>query len=223
MKPDFTSLIDDLTLSYCYRPALKQLTGLIILMHGVGSNEQSLLALARYIPEDYSVVLVRSPLTMAPGAYAAFAVSFTADGPKIDAAAAENSRQKLLRFIPELQLRYGIPAERTLIGGFSQGGIMSAGLALTAPKNVRGFAVLSGRILPEIRPIIASAKELKHLSALVVHGDADDRLPVHLAVQSTALLEELGLPFRSLRYPMGHEITREVATDFANWVCNLLP
>lgn len=221
MSTIFSPLIDDLALAYRYRPAVAQPIGLVILMHGVGSNEDSLLGLAGFIPENISVVTVRSPLTMAPGAYSAFSVNFTTDGPKIDAAAAESSRQKLLRFIPELQQRYGLVAEQTLIAGFSQGGIMSASLALTAPKSIRGFAILSGRILPEIGPLIAPTEDLKHLSALVVHGQDDDRLPYFWAEKSATLLQERGVPFHLLHYKMSHEITREVATDFAEWVRNI--
>jgi phospholipase/carboxylesterase len=121
MNIDFSPLIDDLPLAYRYRPAVGQPIGLVILMHGVGSNEDSLLGLGSFIPNNLSVVLVRSPLTMEPGANSAFSVSFTANGPKIDTAAAEASRQRLLRFIPELQLRYGVTSDQTLIAGFSQG------------------------------------------------------------------------------------------------------
>lgn len=222
MNIDFSPLIDDLPLAYRYRPAVGQPIGLVILMHGVGSNEDSLLGLASFIPENLSVVSVRSPLTMAPGAYSAFSVSFTANGPKIDTAAAEASRQRLLRFIPELQLRYGTASDQTLIAGFSQGGIMSASLALTAPKCVRGFAILSGRILPEIEPLIARAEDLQHLSALVIHGKNDDRLPYFWADKSTELLQAHSIPFHLLNYGIGHEITREVAIDFAAWVRNIL-
>lgn len=222
MNIDFSPLIDDLPLAYRYRPAVGQPIGLVILMHGVGSNEDSLLGLASFIPENLSVVSVRSPLTMAPGAYSAFSVSFTANGPKIDTAAAEASRQRLLRFIPELQLRYGVTSDQTLIAGFSQGGIMSASLALTAPKCVRGFAILSGRILPEIELLIARAEDLQHLSALVIHGKNDDRLPYFWAEKSTELLQAHGIPSHLLNYGIGHEITHEVATDFASWVRNIL-
>jgi len=218
MKPDFSPLIDDLSLLYRHRPATGQPSGLVILMHGVGSHENAMLGLASSIAEHMAVVVVRSPLTMAPGAYSAFSVSFTAEGPKIDAAAAEASRQKLVQFIPELQLRYGMTAAQTLIAGFSQGGIMSASLALTAPQCVRGFALLSGRILPEIGPLIAPAGDLKHLSALIIHGENDDRLPYFWAEKSAVLLREHGIPFRLQQYKMGHEITREAATDFADWV-----
>lgn len=224
MKTEFSPLIDDLSLAYRYRSAASQpAAGLVILMHGVGSNEDGLIALASYIPENYAVASVRSPLTMTPGAYSAFPVSFTSAGPKIDFDAAEASRQKLVSFVSALQQRYGIPAEKTLIGGFSQGGIMSASLALTAPKSIRGFAILSGRILPEIKPLIAAHDDLQHLAALVIHGEADDRLPYSWAEKSGALLNELGIPLQSLRYPMGHEITRDVAIDFARWISDLLP
>lgn len=222
MKTVFFPLIEDLPLSYRWRPALAQPAGLVILMHGVGSNEAALLGLASHLSEDHAVALVRSPLTMAPGAYSAFAVSFTADGPKIDGVAAENSRQKLHNFVLALQARYEIPATRTVIGGFSQGGIMSASLALTAPGCIRGFAILSGRILPEIGPLIASAEELRGISAFVAHGDTDDRLPISWAERSVSLLEERGVPCQFRRYPMGHEVNRGVAADFAHWVHQLL-
>ncbi|MFH1658159.1 MAG: phospholipase [Pseudomonadota bacterium] len=222
MKTEFTQLIEDLPLAYRYRQSTEQPGGLIVLMHGVGSNEESLLGLASYIPENHSVALVRSPLCMGPGVYSAFAVNFTASGPVIDVGAAEGSRKKLIAFIPELQRRYEILPERTLIGGFSQGGIMSASLALTEPSCVRGFAILSGRILTEIESLMAPKDDLKHLSALVVHGHADDRLPFYWAERSVAKLEELGIDFQSLAYPMGHEIIREVAADFANWVRRMM-
>lgn len=222
MNTAFSPLIDDLTLAYRYRPAVGQPSGLLILMHGVGSNENALLGLASFVPENIAVVSARSPLTMAPGAYTAFPVSFTADGPRIDAAAAEASRQRLMRFIPELQSRYGVTAEQTLIAGFSQGGIMSASLALTAPGFIRGFAILSGRILPEIAPLIAPADDLKHLSALVIHGEYDDRLPYAWAEKSLGLLRQHGIQSQLLQYQMGHEITREVVDDFADWVRNVL-
>lgn len=220
MKPEFSPLIEDLPLFYHYRPAMGEPSGLLILMHGVGSNETAMLGLASYIPENYSVVSVRSPLTMGVGAYSAFSVSFTADGPKIDAAAAESSRQKLLQFIPEIQRRYGATAELTLIAGFSQGGIMSASLALTKPELVRGFAILSGRILPEIAPLIAPKEDLKRISAMVMHGENDGTLPYFWAERSVTLLQELGISFDFMNYKIGHEITREVAADFASWVSN---
>lgn len=218
----FTPLIDDLSLAYRFRQGKGQPRGLLVLLHGVGSNETSLAGLAATLPESYSVALVRSPIAMGPAAFCAFAVQFTAGGPVIDAHAAEESRQKLLRFVTQLQARTNLPPSLTLIAGFSQGGIMSASLALTAPAAVAGFAILSGRILPEIAPLMAPREELARLSALILHGEHDTTLPVSWAEHSTELLRTLGLSFRDRRYPARHEITPAMATDFVAWVDEVL-
>lgn len=215
-------LVDDLSLAYRLYPADGPVRGLVLLLHGVGSNEASLAGLAALLPADIAVALVRSPIALGPGAFCAFPVNFTAQGPVIEAEAAEHSRQALGRFIGEIQARTGIPAARTVIAGFSQGGIMAAGLALTSPAQVAGFAILSGRILPEITPLIAPGPALAHLQGLVLHGEADDRLPVAWAERSAELLQALGIACEQRRYGAGHEVTPAMAGDFAAWVGRVL-
>lgn len=216
-------LIDDLSLSYRLRPAEGPAQGLVVLLHGVGSNEASMAGLAAVLPPSLAVALVRSPIALGPSAFCAFQVSFTANGPVIDAEAAEVSRGKLAVFIADLRARLRISAERTVVAGFSQGGIMSASLALTRPDSVAGFAILSGRILPEIAPLLAPAAELARLQALVTHGSFDNTLPVAWAERSDQWLGELGVQFDSRRYPAGHEITVDMARDFLSWVARVLP
>jgi len=216
-------LIDDLSLSYRLRPADGPAQGLVVLLHGVGSNEASMAGLAAVLSPSLAVALVRSPIALGPSAFCAFQVSFTSNGPVIDVEAAEVSRGKLVVFIADLQARLRIPAERTVVAGFSQGGIMSASLALTHPDSVAGFAILSGRILPEIAPLLAPAVELARLQALVTHGSVDNTLPAAWAERSDQWLGELGVPLESHRYPAGHEITPDMARDFVGWAVRVLP
>ncbi len=216
-------LVEDLGLPYRLCPARGQPSALLVLLHGVGANETSLAGLVPLLPEHVTTALVRSPFQMAPGAYSAFTVNFTAAGPVIDPAQAESSRRTLVDVVGQLQARSGLAPARTAIAGFSQGGIMSAGVALTRPDTVAGFAIMSGRILPEIGPLIAPAAALARLHGLIIHGDGDDRLPVHFAEQSAALLTRLGVPFTDRRYAMAHEITRASALDFVAWLGALLP
>jgi len=211
-------LLENLPLACRLREAEGEAAGLVLLMHGVGSNETSLAGFLSLLPRNLHVALVRFPYEMAPGAYSAFSVTFTADGPVIDAAAAEASRLKLVAFVGALQARTGMAPERTLAAGFSQGGIMAAGLGLTRPDTVAGFAILSGRILPEISPHLAAKSALAHLDALIAHGEYDDRLPVSCAERSAELLGELGVRFEQKRYAARHEITRNMADDFVAWV-----
>ena len=113
------------------------------------STELSLSDLAAGVDPHTLVVLPRGPLALGPNQCAWFRVAFTANGPQIVEREAEQARHTLIRFITQLQTQHHIAPEHTVVAGFSQGGIMSASVALTSPESVAGFGVLSGRILPE--------------------------------------------------------------------------
>ncbi|HEY3433481.1 MAG TPA: phospholipase [Rhodocyclaceae bacterium] len=212
------ALTQDLSLPYRFQEATAPAKTLLLLLHGVGSNETSLAGLLPLLPETVSIALVRSPFPMGQNAFRAFSVDFTAQGPVINAEEAEASRQLLLRFVGELQARTGISAQNTLIAGFSQGGIMSAGLALTQPDTVAVFGIISGRILPQIEPLIASQDKLQHLHGLILHGEQDGTLPVTWADNSAALLQAHHVPFTLHKFQARHEITAAMAQTFADWV-----
>ena len=115
--------------------------GCVILLHGVGGNETNLAELATEIDPDILVVLVRGPLELAATQFAWFHVMFGASGPKIVPEQAEHSRLDLIQFITSLQQRFNLDPDYTVVAGFSQGGILSASVALSAPDLVAGFGM----------------------------------------------------------------------------------
>jgi len=191
---------------------------LLLLLHGVGGNEMQLAALAQQQDARVRVVLVRGPLVFGPGQFGWFQVRFGPRGPSIDPAQAETSRQQLLRLVGSMQDATGVTPRQTAVAGFSQGGIMSAGLALTQPRQVGGFGLLSGRILPEIEPLIAPTGELEAIEGFISHGEHDDKLPLEWAHKADAWLRQLGVPHHTLHYPAGHELTPGMAADFRDWL-----
>jgi phospholipase/carboxylesterase len=211
----------DATLGLSYRlrqPVPLKPTKCLVLLHGVGGNETNLIDLADGVDRETLVVFARGPLQLGAGQYAWFRVMFTANGPSIVAEEAERSREMMIHFLAALRERYGIAAKNTVIAGFSQGGILSASVALTEPESVAGFAVLSGRILPELEPKLASKARLAPLRALIGHGEHDSKLPVHWAHRSDQLLTDLGVNHRLRLYPMDHEISAEMHEDFLSWL-----
>ena len=205
------------------QPAPAAPDALLVLLHGVGGNETNLAGLAQSIPPNTLVVLPRGPLEIGPGQHAWFRVSFTAAGPQIVASEAEDSRRALVRLLEQVQAAHAIPGARTLIAGFSQGGILSASVGLSAPERVRGFAVLAGRILPELEPHIAApATRLAGLDALIAHGRDDDKLPLAWAERADAWLTRLGVAHDLQLYPGGHGIGSDMAEDFHAWVTTRL-
>jgi len=190
----------------------------VLLLHGVGSSETNLADLAAAIPPDTLVVLPRGPVQFAPGQFGWFHVTFTPGGPSIDAAEAESSHLTLIRFVEQLQSTYGIAAQNTFVAGFSQGGILSASLALSAPERLAGFALLSGRILPELKTQIASTQALAHLRVFIGHGEYDSKLPKAWAQRADQWLEELGVAHETHYYPIDHGISADMQADFLEWL-----
>jgi hypothetical protein len=81
---------------------------LLLVLHGVGSNEAAMYTLAEGVRADTLVVLVRGPLLLGLQQFAWFQVSFTPTGPRIMPEQAEHSRQALIRLLAELQHAHGI-------------------------------------------------------------------------------------------------------------------
>ncbi|MEO8286197.1 MAG: alpha/beta fold hydrolase [Chloroflexota bacterium] len=191
---------------------------LLILLHGVGSNERDLFSLAPELDERLMIVSARAPNVLAPGSYAWFEVTFGSNGPVINPSQAEASRQVLIGFIAEAVAAYGADPAQVYLMGFSQGAIMSAGVALTEPELVSGAVLMSGRILPEIRPLMAAPERLEGLPILLVHGESDNVLPVQHGRASRALLESLPVKLEYHEYAMRHQITPQSLGDVARWL-----
>jgi phospholipase/carboxylesterase len=188
----------------------------LLLLHGVGSNEANLASLAASLPDDIEVLLLRGPLQVGPQGFAWYQVNFTSNGPSFSYEQAEGSRKLLQTFIEAL------PKLPTVIAGFSQGGIMSSSIGVTEPELVKGFALLSGRMLREIEPQIASAERLKSTSAFIAHGQRDGVLPIDWAKEADAWLDRIGVAHETHHYDMAHEIIGDELADFSKWLTKTL-
>lgn len=117
----------DLPLSFLHRPAAPGTAQpwLLVLLHGVGSNEQDLFGLAPQVPAQFHVLSLRGPLTVGPGCYAWFTFCVGSDGRRaINTAQEAASRPVVAQALQVAGAQLGVPPERVVVGGFSQGGIM---------------------------------------------------------------------------------------------------
>jgi phospholipase/carboxylesterase len=195
---------------------------LLLLLHGFGSNEHDLYGLTPFLDERFLIISVRAPNTLGPESYAWFELDFTAQGPVINPEQAEISRKTLITFLNEAVTAYGADPKQVYLMGFSQGAIMSSSVALTQPELVAGVAMMSGRILPEIQPLIASKEELAGLPFIVVHGTADTVLSITYGRASRELLSSLPVELTYHEYQMGHEVSQESLSDVTAWLTEQL-
>jgi len=218
METTKNSLENDLALQYLVRPASS--TSIhpkaLILLHGVGSNEQDLFQLAAHFPDEFTVISPRGPIILGEGRYAWYEVDFSSGKPEINAAQEAQSRQDIQLFITQVKEKYNLT--EVYIGGFSQGAIMSYSIGLTYPKDVNGVIAFSGRVLEEIQSSVTKTEDLHHLKIFIAHGLQDGTLPVHYARQAKAFLQNLEVPFTYHEYNMAHQINGEVLKDLAAWL-----
>ena len=191
---------------------------LLLLLHGVGSNEADLYGLAPYLDRRFLVVSARAPFVLGPGSFGWFNIEFTPRGLVADMAQAKESLRMLAVFIDELLETYGADSSRVFLAGFSQGAMMSLALALTSPGRVKGAAVMSGRFPAQVFEREPERAALRGKPFIVTHGLHDDVLPVENGRAIRAGLEALSAEVTYREYPMGHEVSLESLRDVSSWL-----
>lgn len=202
-------------LNYIVRqPGIKsEKTPVIILLHGVGSNEKDLFSFAGQLPEKYLVISARAPIHLGGDSFAWYQVDFSTGKPVYNFEQEERSRNLIISFIEEIKSKYSLNADEIYLCGFSQGAIMSYSVALTRPDLVSGIAVMSGRLLEEIKPKIKEDIKVHNLKVFISHGMEDHTLSVNYAREAKAYLNTLGVNAKYTEYPAAHEINSSMLHD----------
>ncbi len=191
---------------------------MLILLHGVRSNEDDLFALTPYLDERFCIVSARAPQALGLGQYGWYHVNFLPDRIEKDAREMEQARRQLIAFIREAITAYEVDPRQVYLMGFSQGAIMSLAAILTAPELFAGAVVMSGSLPDEVLSEAAAPEQLKGISLLVVHGLYDDIIPIAQARRMSAYLTGLPVNMEFRDYPMRHQISDQSLDDVAGWL-----
>jgi phospholipase/carboxylesterase len=215
----------ELSLTYLLREPTARSAGappLLLLLHGVGSNEADLFSLAPYLDGRFLVASARAPVVMGYGAYGWFNIEFTPAGLVADLAQARESLRQLAVFVDELIDAYSTDPRRVYLLGFSQGAMMSLSLMLSQPSKVAGVVAMSGRLPAEVLADVPDADALAGLPVLVTHGTFDQVLPIANGRATRDALSELPVALTYREYPMAHEVSQESLRDVAAWLTRAL-
>ena len=196
-------------LSLLYRPPAPGVSDpwLLVLMHGVGSNEEDLFGLADDVPPKFHVVSLRAPFVLGPGSHAWFEFSVAPDGSRrIDRIQEAASRDAIIRTLQAVAQQLQVPPERVVLGGFSQGGIMALSLLRTQPTLMRAAMVMHSRLLPEVDAQAAPPGALAGKSLWVSHGLQDGVIPLASAQAIRAHAATLPVALTYTEFPGAHEI-----------------
>ncbi len=183
---------------------------LVVLLHGRGSDETDIIALADQLPPSYVYAAPRAPIGEG-GGYAWFANRGI--GRPVAASLTDTMdwfRSWLDQVAP--------PGRSVVLVGFSGGGAFAGGLILDEPGRYVGAAILYAT-LPFDAGVPITARRLAGLPVLVVHGDVDTVIPRELLERTwTYLHDEAGSITTGARDPGGHGISPAAVGGLRHWL-----
>jgi len=134
-----------------------------------------------------------------------------------DAAGIRVSAAAVTRLI-DREIERGVPVERIVLAGFSQGGAIALHTALRDARPLAGVLALS-TYLPIADTLAAERSDANlRLPIFMAHGSADAMLPLALAESSRRTLETLGYAVEWHVYPMAHAVCAPEIATIATWL-----
>ncbi len=198
---------------------------LVILLHGFGAPGDDLVPLADAlnVPAGTRFVFPEGPLSLSfgPGNARAWWLIDMARIAQDRAAGRVRDlsqdipkglapvRETMLSFLKEIEQKFGVDPKKTVLGGFSQGAMLSCDLILHTDRPYAGLVQLSGNILaqPIWGPLLPTRKGLPVFQS---HGVQDEILPYVGAERLRDTLAHAGLSVEWHNFRGGHEIPRVV-------------
>lgn len=192
----------------------------ILALHGWGANALDLLGLAPYLCGGRFLVLcpqgpVQTPIGPGMAGYGWF--PSTRGGP-LDLSAVQSAREHLVAFLDTALTRYPMDPQKLILLGFSQGGVMTYTLGLSAPARFAALAALSTWLPSELAATLPAVALPQHPPVFVQHGSRDEMIEVGRARQSIDTLQQHQVPVTYREYDMGHEINARSLSELSAWL-----
>ncbi len=195
-------------------------TPLLVLLHGRGADETDLLALASYLP-PVLLVSVRAPYPAAPWGYGpGYAWYRFLGGTRPDPGHYQHSLDELDALLTALPGVLPVRPGPLFLGGFSQGGTVSLGYALSHPGRVHTVLNLSG-FLADHPAVKVTPETVAATRFYWPHGLRDGSIPHANARQGRSQLAAAGAFLVAPDFDIDHRLIREEIDDIGELVRNV--
>lgn len=204
-------------LTFRVREPAGQPEGALVLIHGRGADENDLFPIFDMLDPEGRLLGVspRGPLSMPPGGAHWYVVKRVGyPDPDTFFPTFERLQTWLAGFLEER----GVPIERTVLGGFSQGAVMSYALALAANRpRPAALLGLSG-FMPTVEGLDLDLDGLFGFRVAIGHGTFDPVISVDFSRDAQKRLEDAGADVTFKESPMDHTIDPEYLAHLRGWL-----
>jgi phospholipase/carboxylesterase len=208
------------TIEQRVRPSAGEPEGLLVLFHGRGADEHDLFPLLDALDPERRLLGVtpRGPLSLPPGGahwYAVREIGYPDPATFLPTYAAVSG------WLDALAEETGLTPERTVLGGFSQGAVMTYALGLGRGRpRPAGLVALSG-FIPTVEGFELDLE--KPLPPVAIgHGTVDPVISVDWSRRARQLLQEAGVDVLYREYPLPHTIDPQFLPELETWLASAL-
>jgi phospholipase/carboxylesterase len=212
-----------MSLVHLIREPEQEPEGALVLNHGRGTDEHDLYGLLDELDPERRLLGVTpgAPLTdVPPGGRHWYLV------PRVgypDPTTFRASYQLLTAFLDELLEARGLGWDRTVIGGFSMGAVMSYAVGLGPNRaSPAGIVALSG-FVPTVEGWQAELGTRPGLPVLIHHGRGDPVIDVDFGRRAHRLLDRAGLEVDYIESDAGHWLPPELLPRLRRFVDQAVP
>jgi phospholipase/carboxylesterase len=205
------------SLQFLSRPPAADPEGLLVLFHGRGADERDLFPLLDLLDPARRLLALtpRGPLHLPPGGahwYAVHEIGYP------DPATFTETFARASQWLDGLQADIGIAADRTVLGGFSQGAVMTYALGLSAGRpRPAGLIALSGFVPTVAGFALDLASPLPPVA--VGHGALDPVISVEWGRRAHALLGKAGADVTYHESPhLAHAMDPTFLRELPTWL-----
>jgi phospholipase/carboxylesterase len=192
-----------------------------VLFHGRGTSEHDLFPLLDALDPEWRLhgVTPRGPLALPPGGAHWYVLGELGSPPADTFMPSYRAASQLLDQLAE---ETGIPPERTVLGGFSQGSMMSYALGLGADRpRPAGIIAMSG-FFPNVDGLEYDFD--RSLPPIAIgHGTQDQIIGVEWGRQARELLEGHGADVLYREYPLPHTVDPSFLAELRPWLERAIP
>jgi len=178
---------------------------LVVCMHGRGADANDLADLAPLIDDGWRWLFPNAPKPFE--AYPGMTFGYTwFDGWPPRGNSIAESRRLILDFLDAALQRYPTPKGKIILSGFSQGGLMALDTGYRTQQQLAGIVSMSGAIYEDE---LGDLEAHRDIPVLVIHGTADEMIPVLAARRTRLVLQNHGIDPDYHEFPMGHQVSQE--------------
>ncbi len=184
-------------------------TYLLVVLHGWGANYQDFVPFAKVLNlNDFGYFFPNAPFDhfQVPGGKAWYALE------NQEFTGLAESRELLFNWLSSLEASTGVPLNRTVLAGFSQGGAMTLDVGLTLP--LAALCSFSGYL--HYQP--QSKEERVFSPTLIIHGKQDSVVPLQAAIKARDELTKIGVNVQYHEFDMAHEVQEPAIALFKQFI-----